>query len=67
MKLLEESIVSIKASLKSIMEELTAMKDQISKLVSRIISISHVPTFYNGEEIVPYKLNGNVPVPRISP
>ena len=62
-KLLEESIVSIKASLKSIMEELTAMKDQISKLVSRIISISHVPTFYNGEEIVPYKLNGNVPVP----
>lgn len=63
MKLLEESIVSIKASLKSIMEELTAMKDQISKLVSRIIFISHVPTFYNGEEIVPYKLNGNVPVP----
>lgn len=62
-KLLEESIVSIKASLKSLMEELTAMKDQISKLVSRIISISHVPTFYNGEEIVPYKLNGNVPVP----
>ena len=63
-KTLENSIVSIKADINTVLEELTTIKDQISKLVRRIISISHVPTFYNGEEVIPYKLNGNVPVPR---
>ena len=60
---LENSIVSIKADINTVLEELTAMKDHISKLVKRIISISHVPTFYSGEEYIPYKLNGNIPVP----
>lgn len=62
---LEDNIVSIKSDLEAITEELASLKDMVSKIVGRIISVSHVPTFCTGEEIIPYVYasDGSTPIP----
>ncbi len=64
MSILEGDVTSIKSELNSIIEELNSMKETLSKIVSSIISVSHVPTFCDGEEIVPYTYSsdGSTPI-----
>lgn len=60
---LEGNIESVKSELKSLQDEISALKDQISKIVNKVISISHVPTYEDGYEVVPYTMDGSTIVP----
>ena len=54
---LEGNIESVKSELKAMQDEISALKDQISKIVNKVISISHVPTYEDGYEVVPYTMD----------
>lgn len=60
---LEGNIESVKSELKAMQDEISALKDQISKIVNKVISISHVPTYEDGYEVVPYTMDGSTIVP----
>lgn len=60
---LEGNIESVKSELKAMQDEISALKDQISKIVNKVISISHVPTYEDGYEVVPYTIDGSTIVP----
>lgn len=60
---LEGNIESVKSELKSLQDEISALKDQISKIANKVISISHVPTYEDGYEVVPYTMDGSTIVP----
>lgn len=60
---LEVNIESVKSELKAMQDEISALKDQISKIVNKVISISYVPTYEDGYEVVPYTMDGSTIVP----
>lgn len=60
---LEGNIESVKSELKAMQDEISALKDKISKIVNKVISISHVPTYEDGYEVVPYTMDGSTIVP----
>ena len=60
---LEGNIESVNSELKAMQDEISALKDQISKIVNKVISISYVPTYEDGYEVVPYTMDGSTIVP----
>ncbi len=55
----EADIAVLKSTLSSLQSEISDLKSQMSRLVNRITSISYIPKYSDGTELVPFTRDGD--------